>query len=323
MKQQPYFNNPRVKLSLYQGPPRNRAERRAMAKTKGRSVQQTSSQKFQLITQSHKTRPVKTKYKESSTTTLSDEELLEAEAQQIAQLKKSQTSLKREITRRDNLASKREAELQELYGEYSNAADVNASLGYAASVYGGYNDYANEILPLLKEMMRDLKGIDNYKPKQGDDNEYFKIDESYTGNRTELFKYITFKKIPDKYSMSIENIEELPWSSEENYQKRLDEIAEQIYKSNLNQMEDIPEIEVIDQLESLMNSSAAWHIASKWTEDSDQVQANWMALFDAGSLALRTDSSIFDNFRQMIRNEVDIAVILSEVDTLVYDALKE
>lgn len=323
MKQQPYFNNPRVKLSQYQGPPRNRAERRAMAKTKGRSVQQAARQKSQLIAQAHKTRPVKTKYKKSSTTTLSDEELLEAEAQQIAQLKKSQTSLKREITRRENLASKREAELQELYGEYSNAADVNAALGYAASVYGGYNDYANEILPLLKEMMRDLTGEDNYKPKQGDENEYFKIDESYTGKRQELFKYITFKKIPDKYSMSIENIEELPWSSEENYQEHLDEIAEQIYKSNLNQMEDIPEVEVIDQLESLMNSSAAWHIASKWTEDSDQVQANWMALFDAGSLALRTDSSIFDKFRQMIRNEVDIAVILSEVDTLVYDALKE
>lgn len=321
MKHQPYFNNPRIRLNEYQGPPRNRAERRAMAKAtkpKGRRVEKSTQlsrikQKTNTL-KPHTFVPTTYKFKEKLFyDELTDDELLEAEAAQYKELKKAQTNLKREITRRENVDIKEY--LKE--DEYDNANSVNEALAYASSVYGGNNEYTQYLKSLMKNLVNDM----SYKPKAGDDNEYFKVSEDYTGKDAELFKYVEFKKIPDEYSQDVEAIQDLDWSSSENYYSHLADIAHQQYKSNLGGKDVEPQ--VVDRLEQIMNTSAAWHIASKWTDDSEQVQAYWQALFDAGSMALNTSSAIFDSFCQMVRNEEDISTILETVDDLVYKALKE
>lgn len=316
MKQKPYFNNPRAKAPIYTGVPRNRAERRAMAKRKGQLVEKFNpfkklKTKFQELKEKVFT-PSVNKQKAKDKHVLTDAEIEAYEQKQINELKKAQTNLKREITRRENKAIKD-------YVEAQNADKVNDSIDYASSLYGGNTEYTSRLLPL----MRDLLDNQQYQPKPGDENQYFKISTDYTGQKAELFKYVEFKKIPEKFDKDVEAIEEMDWSSPENYYEHLADINNQKYMSNVNQM-DIPVTpQVIDALSQIMNTSAAWSIAGKWTSDSDQVQQNWMALFDAGQKALNTDNNVFDRFIQMIRVEEDLSYILEEVDNLVYQALKE
>ena len=277
----------------YVGPPRNRAERRAAKKKERKFVPTTPKPKSSV-------------YHDE----LTDDELMEAEQAQIKALKKAQTSLKREITRRAN------KEFKNLVGN-ENAQEVNEALAYASSVYGGNNQYTM----YLKSLMKNLTGDMSYKPQAGDENKYFKISDDYTGKEAELFKYVEFKSIPDDYAQDVEAIQDLDWSSSENYYSHLADIAHQKYVSNLGSMNITPQI--IDNLEQIMNSSAAWHIACRWTDDSEQAKSNWLSIFDAGQKALNTSSDIFNSFCQMIRNEEDISVILDTVDDLIYKALKE
>lgn len=328
MKHQPYFNNPRAKLPQYTGVPRNRAERRAMAKkSKGRQIESLNQyNRLSKKTQSIPIHNFKTVVKKPVLhyePSISDEELEYYEQQQIANLKKAQANLKRAITRAENKNIKEYlANTYTLTDEQENAIDINAALDYAESVHGGFSEYGQ----LLKSLMKNLLNDDSYQPGKDpskDDNEYFKIDPQYTGKTAELFKYVTFKKVPDAYLQDIEAIEELPWSSEENYQERLAEINEKIYTANINELDIDIAPAMIDRLFTIMQSSAAWHIASKWTSDSDQVQANWEALYRAGDMAFNTDSKIFDAFVQMVRNEAELDDILTYVDDEIYKALKE
>ena len=328
MKHQPYFNNPRVKLTQYTGVPRNRAERRAMAKkSKGRQIEALKqynrlvqkTQNIPNITFKTEIRKPVLRYQPS----ISDKEIDEYDQQQIANLKKAQANLKRAITRAENKNIKEYlANTYTLTDEQENAIDINTALDYAESVHGGFNEYGQ----LLKSLMKNLLNDDSYQPGKDpskDDNEYFKIDPNYTGKTAELFKYVTFKKIPDTYLQDIEAIEELPWSSEENYQERLDEINKKIYTANVNEFDIDIDPGMIDRLFSIMQSSAAWHIASKWTNDSEQAQAAWESLYRAGDMAFRTDADLFDAFVQMVRNEAELNDILTYVDDEVYKALKE
>lgn len=228
----------------------------------------------------------------------------EAEEASIKSLEKMQRYLERE--ERDGMKLMEEARANEL----------NEMLQYASSIYGGNKEYGRELKALLKELMNDP----NYKPQPGDgyylENPYFEISKDYTGKTAELFKYVTFKRVPEEYEASVIAIGEMDWSSPENYYSHLADIAAQKYDTLLKGSGYDPF--TMDILESIMNSSAAWHIACRDAYDSDQALENWQELYDAGRWAIQEgDEYVVDEYVAMILNEDRLDYILRKVDELV------
>lgn len=300
MKQQPYFNNPRLRQVSYQGPPRNRAERRAMAKSsKKRNVQGFSKlsqlkQKIQSIF----------KPKESKAKSVKSANKVELLDEYYAEQK-----------RFDEALEEREARQAEYQAKRQPAVKVNEALEYASSLYGGNSEYTKYLIPLMRQLMGD-----DYLPEPGDKTTYFTISKDYTGNPNELFKYVHFKTIP-RGTEYVDKILELDWSSPENYYSHLADINAQRYSSNLTDSGFTPE--VINLLEYIMNTSAAWRIAKRNSQDSDQVKSNWLTLFSTAQEAQEAGADVMNKFVQMVMNEEDLGIIMQTVDTMIYSAVKE
>lgn len=300
MKHQPYFNNPRVRQISYQGPPRNRAERRAMAKSsKKRNVQGFSklSQLKQKIQNIFKPKESKAKVVKS--------------ADKVALLGEYYAEQKRF----DEALEEREARQAEYQAKRQPAVKVNEALEYASSIYGGNSEYTKYLIPLMRQLMGD-----DYLPEAGDKTTYFTISKDYTGNPNELFSYVHFKTIP-RGTEYVDKILELDWSSPENYYSHLADINAQRYSSNLTDSGFTPQ--VIDLLEYIMNTSAAWRIAKRNAQDSDQVKSNWLTLFSTAQEAQGAGSDVMNKFVQMVMNEEDLGIIMQTIDTMIYSSLKE
>lgn len=193
------------------------------------------------------------------------------------------------------------------------ALRINQATSKAESLYaGGLTDYANMIEPILIS----LEG-DDYIPEAGDETKFFKIADDYTGNRGDLFKYIEFKQLPDteEFNESTEAIENLNWSSQENY----DQWMSGVNKKRLGTIMGIDITEnqdyIINSLFEILSSSTAWYICIRATEDSDQRKQYMKDLFNAGEEIISTgDNRKIDQFKTMIENGEDLFVILGQVD---------
>lgn len=212
--------------------------------------------------------------------------------------------------------------------ELTPAEKLNAALDYASDKFGNRNDYAKYLLPLIGEITDDQFMVDLMKDPKSliGDYEHFTIADDFDGNINNLFKYITFKDIPPEVNDSyISNILALDWSTPEAYNNHVQEINHKIYESNLaGQGLDIATPYYV-MLESVMQSSAAWHIAQRNAYDSEQSKSNWLDLYTAGMEASDMSNSnpeIWDKFVQMIENEADMNTIINEVDKAITAAMK-
>lgn len=217
------------------------------------------------------------------------------------------------------------ANLEKSQQRLQNASRINEAFDFAKSKYGGSKAFAMNLSVMLQQVM----GV-GYEAKAGDSNQYFEIDESYTGKETELFKYIKFKNLPesDKIDRLTERILSDDLASPENYQAAQDKIHRQSYDTftENNQLDvlDGPKSQV---LYDIMNSSSAWNIAKQNALDSDQVAENWAVLHLYAEDAVKNmnpdDTNLFNEIIQKIENEEDIDKIIDFLDKEIYKMLGE
>ena len=266
---------------------------------------------------------------------VSVEEITERMMRNAARERKNEHRKAQEARKRKQDLSKAfadaQAELLEIEDEKRELTQVeklNAALDYASDKFGNRNDYAINLLPIIGEMTSE-EFMDNLMKNPTayiGDYEHFTISDDFDGNLNNLFKYITFKDIPpevdDRY---VSNILGLDWSTPEAYNNHVQEINHKIYESNLSgQGLDISTPYYV-MLESVMQSSAAWHIAQKSAYDSEQSKSNWLDLYTAGMEASDLSNSnpeIWDDFVKMITNEESLDVIIKEVDKAITAAMK-
>lgn len=196
------------------------------------------------------------------------------------------------------------------------AKKINKALQTAVEIYPVRNEYYTKY---LEPMMADLVDNQKYIPKAGDENEYFKISPNYTGKRAELYKFVEFKQLPtdnEEIMQYSEEILDLDWSSYANYEKKMEDINHSRYMKNLGITDEKKLTKTMIAMEQLMNSSAAWRIASKNVEDSAQAKANWQMLYNAvEEMTDAGDRGLIDTVLTMIDNEEDLDIILNEIDT--------
>ena len=240
----------------------------------------------------------------------------------FSKIKKTFSSIKEKVAKvfKNKSRFKQEHIEQVRPNKVNQAEKLNKSLQYAKTTHSRYEEYFKNLDPIMSELM----GYD-YKPQPGDENQYFKIDEEYDPNKmTELFKHIEFKNLPDNQDIEyrVEAIENLPWSSEENLQKHKEDIARRSYLSNIASADRI-DYYIVDTLEAIMNSSAAWRVASRDVYPSDQAKDQWTTLYKCMSTAYKNDSKLFDRMYQMIMNEDDFQEILNVFEEGMYKMLGE
>ena len=199
------------------------------------------------------------------------------------------------------------------YDEIELARKLNDALDIASDIQKnfphGNGEYAKYLEPLMKALVG--SDIDVVNP-------YYDLAD-YRGNKNFLYEYVRFEYLPvdnPKVLQYVQKILDLDWSSYENYADRYLEIKENIYDSNTSEITDI-DIDMVSILEGIMNTSAAWHIAQRGANDSEQVKSNWVELFNIASDAYKW--GLGDKVRQLIRNEVS----LDEIDRQIYAAIKE
>ncbi len=317
MKHQPYFNNPRVRIQPYQGPPRNRAERRAMAKNKGRGVERLSNlERVKRQTQTLKQRQFRTeikKFKEPGFEELQPHEYVDYEALQIAELKKRQAVEKR----RETLREKKEVELF-LESEEDRAEDLNNALDTATRLQsnfslgnGKYASYLEIIVERLKELGYPVPTYD-------------------TKDLNHMYANVRFDRLPNDpdINQAIEQIMKLDFSSEENYHSMKVSSATAAFKTlvddnNLVDYNDDLSKARMNELLLLMESSAAWEIAKRNAPDSEQIKANWVDLYTKFDEAL--SNGLKDVVLEILNNP-DSHTVKTALDTVeeeITNALKE
>lgn len=295
----PYFNNPRVKQS-YQGPPRNRAERRAMAKNKGRRVEASakldgllrmakglSGRKFIQQTLNLDTRPTP-----------------EQMAKIQEEAKKKAANLKRAITRRENQDIKRY-----LQAEEDRAEELNQALDTAARLQSGFKFGNGYYTQYLEPLMRRLKEL-------GYDYDYNPNDD---GNKNLMYKEVRFDRLPNDEEVNkyVKKILELEFSSDENYkQMKLNNtlaanhtlvIDNDLDKSHMN------------ELIVMMKNSAAWAIASRTAASSDQRKENWIKMYTKFSEAY--DNGLKSMVEDIIKHPDDYTI--DTLETTITSAIRE
>lgn len=202
-----------------------------------------------------------------------------------------------------------------------SARRINDAFDFAKSKYGGSQAFARNLSVLLQQIM----GV-GYDAKAGDSNEYFEISNDYTGNDTELFRYIKFKKLPE--SSKIDTLTNIMLSndlaSEEKYQQAQERIHQEAWKTFTSRNNlDVLDGKKAQVLYDIMNSSAAWHIAQQGTFESDQVAEEWLKLYNHVSGVVDSNSTLLDDIVRMIDNEEDINTIIHFLDVNVYSKLGE
>ena len=202
------------------------------------------------------------------------------------------------------------------------AEQFNEELQHAASILkAGSEKIQLHLYPLLQE----LAGTDDINAwKQG--NEYFQVDPSYDGNKYTLFQHVTFNKIPNtsKINRRLKMLEKDPHMTSEQYEKFTDkwrEKQEKSLKRNLRGiMRERPRKDKVvlknyETLIEIMNSSAAWNMATTNPYDSNQNLENWIELYDALNDAYNNDESLFDEIISDIENgKLSIEDIVKKVD---------
>ena len=217
--------------------------------------------------------------------------------------------------REDFRRRERERKEKELK-QYTDANELNKSLGHASSVLKGSDKIANYLAPIIMKLYGK-----NHIIQPREKTEYYKVDENYTGDVNELFRYITFYKLPDDAPVQsyTQLIEDDPHASVQQYEQFKKEWADKSYATNTKNLT----LTQAEDLAFIMNTSAAWHIATRSAYDSEQALERWQTLYDAVQKAYNSgDNRIFDKVLQMIENEKSINSIINKVDDMIYSMMK-
>lgn len=201
--------------------------------------------------------------------------------------------------------------------QYLDASTLNKSLEHASSVLKGSEKIANYLAPIVMKLYGK-----NHIIQPEEKTDYYEVDENYTGDINELFRYIKFFKLTDDSPVQSykDLIEEDPHASVKQYAEFKKKWADKSYNTNTKNLN----LTQAEDLAFIMNTSAAWHIASRSAYDSNQVQERWQTLYDSVQKAYNSgDQTIFDKVLAMIENEKSLNSIINKVDDMIYNLLKK
>lgn len=190
--------------------------------------------------------------------------------------------------------------------ERQSARQLNKALETASSIYPGNNQYTQYLEPLMEKIN-----------ETGHPEKYYIVDEDYDPDKpAELFQHIKFKEIPLSAESEAlkEAILELKWSDKAKYLEEIEQITHGAYDKNVSKLKNEYSMNTIVALENIMNSSAAWHIASRDTDDSEQVKSRWEELFRKATDAYDNDFQLFYDVLNMIEHERSFEEIIDYVD---------
>lgn len=191
----------------------------------------------------------------------------------------------------------------------------------------GIKDTINKILKDSKPS--DRLGMDLAKlvldttgelPKAGMKTELFEIDDDFDPSKSyELSKHIKFKKM-DAETARI--ILKNPLTNDVAYEKFQEDAKHRSYLSNVKSDPYLSTLspETLSNLESIMNSSAAWHIAKRNAHDSEQTKENWTKLYN--KLDDEYEDDDLDELVTMIENEESLTSIISRADEMLTSYMK-
>lgn len=138
----------------------------------------------------------------------------------------------------------------------------------------------------LVQFMAKLGDTTRFEP--GMKTDAYEISEDWTGKRSDLYKYITFKDnirvkredAPVTTAIAKQLYIVNPYLKEETEEQYTQTWREKSYQSNLDKMAGGVEFvkRNFETLRNIMNTSEAWNIAKRGAKDSDQVQENWIEL---------------------------------------------
>ena len=210
-----------------------------------------------------------------------------------------------------------------LPSKQQKAKTLNNALEFASDKFGNRDDYSKYLVPMLHEIDNNF---DMLHPEAGD-YEGFTVSDDFDGNNNNLFKYVTFKEIPDdpRIDSFMDILMSLDWSTPEAYDKHKADINAKIYKANVASLGIDPNNSYFFYaLEAVMQSSAAWAIAKKNTDDSDQKKLNWELLYTTGLTAFeeKAHPEIWDRFTSMVFNYEDLDKIIDTIDDMIYSIVK-
>ena len=206
------------------------------------------------------------------------------------------------------------------------ANKLNRELAFASSkLKAGSSKIANSLDPMLMKLSGKIT------IKANDENDYFKVDSSYNGDINTLMGHVTFKKIPDDAVVNryVKKIESDPHMTPEKYDKFVDKWHGKTYKSIIKKLgfknpknpyvttsgERLGSVQFTEELEQIMNSSSAWHIAKRGAYDSEQVLERWHELYESVQQAYQNDIDLFGWVIQQITNErMSLNAIINAVD---------
>ena len=165
-----------------------------------------------------------------------------------------------------------------------------------------------------------VKNLSGKLPEPGLENEFFKIDDNFDPSKIyELSKHIKFKKMdPETAKIILQN----PFTNDAAYEVLQKDIHHRSYITNIKNYKDLSKIspETAADLESIMNSSAAWQIAKRNAHDSDQTKENWSKLFS--KLDNEYEDNDLDELVTMIENEESLTSIISRADEMLTSYMK-
>lgn len=174
--------------------------------------------------------------------------------------------------------------------------------------------------PFLAELVQGMLPSDQsiFDIEAGDKTSFFKVDNKYDGDIQKLFEHIKFTKIP---ATADEKLLAKITQAPQDYEEKMLQAQNQAFQTNLKNLK--MNNQVFMTLEYIMNTSAAWNVASQTALDSDQVQKNWQELYTAVQRAKDTgDGQFLDEIVRDIENEADFDSIIAKVDSYLVGLMK-
>lgn len=197
-----------------------------------------------------------------------------------------------------------------------NYADrVNKALKHAqTTINKDIKNYAQFLDPMLRTLGND------YKTNR--ETEYYRINPSWDGDLSTLFKNIEFKKIPQGKNLRRygNKILKNPHSTAERYKKFTDDWHNKSFRTNRKNTK--VKHKTVQEVVEIMNTSFAWKVASKDDPDSKQALKNWQRLYKTVSKAYEGGPDILEDVETMIENNEDLDYIVEYVDNAIMEMLR-
>lgn len=166
-----------------------------------------------------------------------------------------------------------------------------------------------------------------HKYSPGEENDYFKILDTWDGKTSSLISNVTFKDVgtDPKIAAYLEDIITSKWGSEERHDKYLQEAHQKAFKTLTDKYDMDLSKSMLTTLERLMNSSEMWHIVGDRyglgtkQYDSNQAEQLMMGLLVKMQNTITTSKNNLGNsdlqtLVQMVSNTEDYESIMDFLD---------